>query len=136
MNTKSARFGMILALSAWALVVGSGFQAPSKTFPFTAEEDADGARFVWFIFGQSGFSYEYLPAERFPTSKNFRPAPNNKPQAGDVAWWKEYVAIYAGDEAPEDADLLCASGRLSLKTLEKRFGTVKFYRFWKDESTK
>ena len=133
MITNLLRWGAIMARAALSLFAGFGPQAPAKTFPFTAEEDADGARFVWFIYGQTGFSYEYLPAERLPTSKNFRPAPDNKPQAGDVAWWKEYVAIYSGDEAPEDANLVCASGRLSLKALEKKFGPVKFYRFWKDE---
>jgi len=106
--------------------------ALAKEFPFTAEEDKDGARFVWFIYQQSEFPYNYLPTEQSPTSKNFRPSPNNIPQPGDVAWWKEFMAIYAGKDAPETANLMTAPRAVGLKELGKEYGPVKWFRYWKE----
>lgn len=110
-----------------------GVNSSKRKFPFTAQEDSDGAQFVCFIYGQSGFPYRYTPAELLAKSKNFRFAPNNQPQAGDVAWWREFVAIYAGDSAPSDANLLTAPGKVGLAGLEERHGPVKWLRYWKDD---
>lgn len=108
--------------------------APSQqSFPFTAQEDQDGARFIHFIYGKSGLKYDYMPAEAMIKSKNFRAVPGNKPQAADVAWWPEFVALYAGDSAPANENLITAPGRLGLAGMEKDYGPVKWLRFWKEE---
>jgi hypothetical protein len=112
---------------------GIGKNASAKTFPFTAEEDTDGARFVWFMYQQSGLPYDYLPAKQFPNSKHFRPSPNNIPQVGDVAWWKEFMAIYGGKDAPETSNLMTAPGAVGLRELQKKYGPVKWFRYWKKE---
>lgn len=108
--------------------------APSQqSFPFSAQEDADGARFVHFIYGKSGLKYDYIPAEAMIKSNNFRAVPGNKPQAADVAWWPEFVALYAGDSAPANANLITAPGRLGLAGMEKDYGPAKWLRFWKED---
>jgi hypothetical protein len=108
----------IIVASLILLIIG--MNASAKEFPFTAEQDADGAQFVWFIYQQSGFPYDYLPAKQFPTSKRFRPSPDNIPQPGDVAWWKEFMAIYAGKDAPETSNLMTAPRAVGLKELEMK----------------
>ena len=40
----------------------------------------------------SGFLYK--PAAKFPTSNRFVRVKDKTPVTGDVAWWKEYMAIY------------------------------------------
>jgi hypothetical protein len=105
-------------------------QAQHKKFPFTARDNTDGARYVWFIYGQAGFPYDYVPAASFPSSKKFRPSPWNKPQVADVAWWKDFVALYAGDDAPQESNLITAEGRRSLREFEKKRGPVKWFRYW------
>jgi hypothetical protein len=119
----------VLGLFIASTVQGSSAQAPPQTFPFTAEENADGARFVWYVYNQTGFPFDYVPAKELPASKNFRPAPGNKPRAGDVAWWKDYVALYAGDEAPRDSNIRTAQGSAGLRELEERYGPVKWLRY-------
>lgn len=128
-----SRPAWVLYLFVASTVLGSSAQAPLQTFPFTAEENADGARFVWFVYNQTGFPFDYVPAKALPTSKNFQPAPENKPQVGDVAWWKEFVAIYAGDDAPRDANIVTAPKKVGLRELEKRYGPVMWYRYRQDD---
>ena len=120
---------LIGALLVMGVALSIRAQAPLQTFPFTAEENADGARYVWYVYDQTGFPFDYVPAKALPASKNFRPAPNNKPRVGDVAWWKDYVAIYAGDDAPRDSNIRTAQGSVGLGELEKRYGPVKWYRY-------
>ncbi|MEJ1958104.1 MAG: hypothetical protein WDM70_00450 [Nitrosomonadales bacterium] len=62
-----------------------------KTFPFTQAENQDGSKFVWFIFGNVGSSYDYVPAKDLPKSPHFGEVA--EPQPGDVAWWPGFVAI-------------------------------------------
>jgi hypothetical protein len=116
-----------IALVVIAIGLAISALAAERTFPFTAEENRDGARFVWFIYQQSGFPYDYLPAAKLRTSPRLRPAPNNKPEVADIAWWKEYVAIYEGPPKSNDPKctlLITAEGRVCLEELEQRFGKV------------
>ena len=53
--------------------------------PFTAEENADGARFVWYVLQRSGMEFEYLPADHFPESPNFAVIEHGVQDTGDVA---------------------------------------------------
>ena len=131
------------ALAAALLALGLGCSAPSVTtaddaqapeFPYTAAENADGARFVWFIYTQAGYPYEYLGADRLPQSPAFGVVASPSPIPGDVAWWKEFVAI--GGEGPRDEHgrhgapvLYTAGGVKSLAELEARFGRVRWYRY-------
>ena len=93
------------------------------SFPFTEEEDRDGAMFVWYIFGLSGLEYAHIKAADFPKSLNFMKV--QEPQAADIAWWKGFVAIYKG----KDGTLLTAQGERPLKTMERKRGTVTWYHY-------
>jgi tetratricopeptide (TPR) repeat protein len=92
-------------------------------FPFTAEENRDGAMYVWFMLGQAGLDCPYTKAADFPKSPTFRKV--QEPQKADIAWWQGYVALKEGEGDP----LLTAEGKKSLKTLEKKRGKVAWYRF-------
>lgn len=92
-------------------------------FPFTAEEDRDGAMYVWFVFGQSGLDYPYTAAANFPKSPFFKE--QQGPGGAGIAWWKGFVAVYGG----KGSKLLTARGEVSLKTLEKKRGKASWYRF-------
>lgn len=70
--------GLIVIMS----ILQSWAQDPRKSFPFTAEEDADGARCVWSAFGQTGYPYGYVSAAAFPTSDAFLPVKGGKPFLG------------------------------------------------------
>lgn len=68
---------------------------PGKGYPFTAEQDRDGAMFVWFITCYTGLRYDYIPASEFPHTPRFRKV--KKPRDGDVAWWPDMVALYQSE---------------------------------------
>jgi hypothetical protein len=91
--------------------------------PFTEVEDRDGAMYVWFIFGQSGFAYPYISARDIPKSPVFKRV--ETPQTANIAWWKGFVALYDGKKAT----LVTARGEVSLKAMERKRGTVTWYRF-------
>ncbi|HYS44554.1 MAG TPA: hypothetical protein VEM32_11315, partial [Geobacteraceae bacterium] len=98
--------------------------ARSRTaLPFTEVEDRDGAMYVWFTFGQSGFTYPYIPARDMPKSPFFKRV--DAPQAANIAWWKGFVALYDGKKAI----LATARGEVSLKAMERKRGTAAWYRF-------
>jgi hypothetical protein len=108
-----------------ALLLGT--PCVSKQYPFTAEENSDGARFVRHILNQAGFACGYVPAKSFPDSEFFTTIP--KPVPGSVAWWKEFMAVFGGKEASGDIFVLTATGKKSLKELEKKYGPVKWFRY-------
>ena len=122
-------------LFSFVVSISFAVSASKHRFPFTKEDNADGSRFVWFMYHQAGFTYEYEAAKSFPKSKRFEPSPGNIPQQGDIAWWKEFMAIYAGNVA-DGKDLMTAQKKLSHKELEKRYGPVKWFRFSKENPRK
>jgi hypothetical protein len=93
------------------------------SLPFAEEENRDGAMYVWFMLGQSGIDYVYTKAADFPKSPLFKKV--GEPQAVDIAWWKGFIALYAG----KGDTVLTAQGEKQLKTLEKRRGKVTWYRY-------
>jgi len=93
------------------------------SLPFTAEENRDGAMFVWFIFGQQGYDYPFTMAADFPQSPFFKEVQERQP--ADIAWWKGFVAIYRG----ERETLFTARGDLPLKAEEKRRGKARWFRY-------
>jgi hypothetical protein len=104
--------------------------------PFTAEENADGARFVWYVLQRSGMEFDYLPADHFPESPRFRAIEHGLQEAGDVAWWPNLIAIYDPNfpkarELPLDVAIVTAKGPLSLTRLEEKMGPAIFYRYEK-----
>jgi hypothetical protein len=104
--------------------------------PFTAEENADGARFVWYVLQRSGMEFDYLPADHFPESPRFRAIEHGLQEAGDVAWWPNLIAIYDPNfpkarELPLDVAIVTAKGPLSLTKLEEKMGPAIFYRYEK-----
>jgi tetratricopeptide (TPR) repeat protein len=93
------------------------------SLPFVAEENRDGAMFVWFIFGQEWFEYPYAKAADFPRSPFFKEVQEVK--SGDIAWWKGFMAIFRGEKGM----LLSARGELPLKTEEKKRGKARWFRY-------
>ena len=104
--------------------------------PFTAEENADGARFVWYVLQRSGMEFDYLPADHFPESPNFTVIEHGLQDSGDVAWWPRMMAIYDPNfpkarELPLDVAIVTARGARSLTKLEEEKGPAVFYRYRK-----
>lgn len=95
---------------------------PGIAFPFTAEEDRDGAMYVWFLYCHTGFRYEYIPASEFPQSKRFRIV--DDPRNGDIAWWPGYVALYDAKKQ----FFMTALGEFHPDDLKQDFPKPKFYR--------
>ena len=93
------------------------------SLPFTAEENHDGAMFVWFIFGKDGFDYPFTKAADFPQSPFFKEVQERQP--ADIAWWKGLVAIYRG----EREKLFTARGDIPLKAEEKKRGKARWFRY-------
>ena len=77
----------LLALLPLSAIADSGL-------PFTPEENADGARFVWYVLQRSSMEFDYLPADHFPESPNFAVIEHGLQDTGDVAWWPRMMAIY------------------------------------------
>jgi|GEM_PF-2741554 hypothetical protein len=94
--------------------------------PFTAAQNADGARWVWFIVNQE-VHVPYVAAADFPKSPNWRAVPpGSAPQDGDVAWWPGYVTIYAAEKNA----YYSAEGTIPAATLNAHRGVPVFYRLW------
>jgi hypothetical protein len=107
-----------------------------SNLPFTAQENADGARFVWYVLQRSGMEFDYLPADHFAESPNFAVIEHGLQNSGDVAWWPRMMAIYDPDfpkarELPLDVAIVTAKGPLSLTKLEEEMGPAIFYRYRK-----
>lgn len=143
MDTSSKGMGMarhiaVSLATALMLLLSVTAWGAEQALPFTAEEDCDGARYVWYYYKQADLPYDYVPASAFPQSSRFRPVVDDAPQPGDVAWWGEYMAVYdpsapAQHNAPEEYNLRTAIGLFSLQELEKRFGRATWYRYEKQD---
>jgi tetratricopeptide (TPR) repeat protein len=79
--------------------------------------------YVWFVLGQAGFDYPYIPARDFPKSRVFKKV--GKPRATDIAWWPEFVALYRG----KDGILLSAGSEEKLEDAAKQRGMPVWYRY-------
>lgn len=133
-----ARHILASLATALALLLSATAWGTEQALPFTAEEDCDGARYVWHFYRQAGLPYDYVPASAFPQSGRFKPVADGAPQPGDVAWWGEYMAVYDPSaptqrNAPEEYNLRTSIGLFSLPELEKRFGQATWYRYDKRE---
>ncbi len=128
------RFARIVLL---ALAIGVASPALSDAgLPFSAEENADGAKFVWYVLNRSDMKFDYLPADHFAESPNFTPVEHGLQKSGDVAWWPQMMAIYDSNfpkarELPSDVAIVTANGPLSLTRLEQDMGPAIFYRYKK-----
>jgi hypothetical protein len=115
------------ALIVIMLSTASGFAAqPHRVFPFTQSQNQDGSKFVWFIFGRSGFDYDYVPAKDFPKSPHFREVLDPRP--GDVAWWPGFIAIVKFHDKSLSSYLTAESERTP-EEVEHLYGMPKFYRY-------
>lgn len=94
------------------------------TLPFTEEEDRDGSMYVWFVLNQAGIKAPYTKTADFPASPSYRKV--DQPQNGDIAWWKNHVAIVA---LKPGIMFLSAKGEQSQKLLEKKLGKASWYRY-------
>lgn len=122
-------------LPLWLVVVSCATAgAAEPKYPFSAQENRDGARFVWFIYQQAKKPYDYLPAATLHTSPRLQEVSRDFPVMGDIVCWKELAVIY-DPEAPfrynlsSDFRLVTAEGVLSLPVLEKRFGPPRWLRY-------
>jgi hypothetical protein len=125
-----------MAAALVALVIAGSAAHGDQGLPFTAEENADGARFVWYVLQRSGMDFAYLPARQFTESPDFTIVKHGLQGTGDVAWWPHLVAIYDPNfprarELPDDVALVTAKGPLSLTTMEAEWGPAVFYRYRK-----
>ncbi len=91
--------------------------------PFTADEDKDGAMYVWFVLNRSGIHTPYITAARIPDSLIFTRV--DLPKTGDIAWWKGFVAIMdiSGQR------LLTAAGNQTRAAMERKRGKAVWYRY-------
>lgn len=106
------------------------FAAPAKTLPFTAEEDADGSRMVWFLLNVSGLKstkHAHISARDIPKSNRWLKLEPSKPlQEIDMAWWPNGVAILSNKKT----ETFNFKGNLvQLSELERRFGKPEYRRF-------
>lgn len=110
---------LLLACSASAV-------QPGRTLPFTQAQNQDGAKFVWFVFGNAGFNYSYVPAKDLPSSPNFREVTEAQP--GDLAWWPGFVAIVKLQDG-KLVSYLTAENERAPEEIEGLFGKPRFYRY-------
>jgi len=117
----------ILVLLAALLAVSAecAAQKPQR-FPFSRTENSDGAKFVWFVYNLSGFSFPYQPAKSIPASNRFLKLSAGHPQEGDLAWWPRFVGIYDGDST---RSVMTAEGKTPLAALVKKYGPVQWYTY-------
>jgi hypothetical protein len=118
---RQLTFLLLLAFSAAAFS-----QEIAKVLPFSRQQNMDNARWVWFVFGKAGVSYDYVSANDFSDSHNFREV--KIPQSGDVAWWRGLVAIVdakAGHVLAYDT----YGGQRAPQTLESQLGSPRYYRY-------
>lgn len=101
--------------------------ALTAALPFAEEENRDGARFLWLLLTRADIAYEYMPARDFPASPRWEPVPARRRRSGDVAWWRDFVALYTGRGAG-GADLGTAAGPRRLADLEREKGPARFLR--------
>ena len=108
------------------LAPAAGLEGPGRRLRFTERGDPDGSRFVWFLLDRAGVPFEYLPAGEFPASPRWEPVPRERRLAGDVAWWKGFVALYRGE--PPGGEVSTAAGPRRLEDLEAQRGPARFLR--------
>lgn len=106
------------------------FAAPTKTLPFTAEEDSDGSRMVWFLMNVSGLKstkHAHISAKDMPKSNRWlRLEPGEPLQEIDMAWWPTAVAVLS-DKKTQTFNF--KGNLVPLKDLERRFGKPEYRRF-------
>lgn len=115
-------FVILLSLFSFSSIA----QQEQKSLPFTKEQNQDGAKFVWFIYSQSGFNYEYVTTKELPKSEYFREV--KKPQPGDVAWWPDFMAITSVKQG-QPVEIMAAGNEYTFQQLVKLYGKPHFYRF-------
>jgi cell wall-associated NlpC family hydrolase len=99
------------------------------------KKGADCSGTTWSIYKEAGFPYsiKYRPSSQFSRNPQFKPAPNNEPQEGDVGWWNGHVVIYAGNGGIWTATH--TGGKPYKKDFlhkwVRRKGAVKWYRYCK-----
>jgi hypothetical protein len=122
-NTLLAAAAMTALCSHLARAQGSDSSAGA--YPFTKQENLDGARYIWFIFARAGFPFKYTPARSFPPAREFREINARDARQSDVVWWPTLLAGYSG---PTDRRVQVAEGSLSLDSLIRVKGQPKFFR--------
>jgi len=117
------RFSILAALGLATPVIALA-QKPDTAFAY-AKQNADGARYVWHLYSNAGFSFPFIPASEYPTSTHFRPVHLDSAVAGDIAHWKDYVAVYGGYES---GVFLTADGHVAVQTMVRQRGIPGIFR--------
>ena len=99
-------------------------QKADTTFAY-AKQNSDGARYVWHLYAGASYSFPFIPASEYPTSPMFKQVHLDSAQAGDVAYWKDYVAVYGGYQR---AAFLTAEGDVPVQALVRERGIPQIYR--------
>ncbi|HUO52771.1 MAG TPA: hypothetical protein VMT93_09640 [Gemmatimonadaceae bacterium] len=95
--------------------------------PFSREENADGAKFVWFSNCRAGLRYPYTPTAMVPESRYFTEIDGKGAtpvQPGDIAWWPWFMAVSAGPDGP----LGVVGPPLALADVLPWFGAPRWFR--------
>ena len=106
---------LLITLTTFAPTLGAQEAAPQvpawgrpdakvRKLPFSAEDNADGARFVWFNNCLAGMPYQFVPTKDIPASSWYTEidatTPSGGPRAGDVIWWPSFMATIEGADGP------------------------------------
>jgi hypothetical protein len=120
-------FAVLASLYLVSTQAVQAVQAEDPPFPCTAEQDADGACFVWYITNIQGESFRrpYEPCKDIPKSSFYRKVTD--PQAGDVVWWPKFMALYDPSRG-KDSNVIAFGRALSRDELEKKYGKPQFFR--------
>ena len=113
-------------LTAFLLLLPALAQGQARDTVFAyAKQNADGARYVWHLYNCASYGFYFMPASAYPTSNVFRPVHLDSATAGDVALWKDYVAVYGGYES---GVFLTADGHVPVQTMVREHGIPRIFR--------
>ncbi len=104
-----------------------GADSAKHRLPFTSKQNADGARYVWFISCRAGLPYAYIPTAKVPRSRDFTAVDSTTPggiRQGDIAWWPKFMVLVAGPKGPA----MIQGGPIPLQRLIDRYGRPRFFR--------
>jgi RHS repeat-associated protein len=87
------------------------------------------------IYVNAGFKYVNTGSKGISSTAQFKPAPGNIPQIGDIGWWKGHVAIYDPRLDVDNLNIWTAfkPGRAYGKGNTDWWGSPTWYRYYKQD---
>jgi hypothetical protein len=125
------RITILIIIMTIAIISCNCFaEVSGKAFPFTEDEDRDGARMVWFLMNVSGLKatkHAYIPVKDIPKSNRWlNVKPDEQLQQIDMAWWPNAVAVLMDTE---NQIYRFKGDTVPLRELENKFGKPEYRRF-------